>query len=143
MQWEKASCHGLPYKISHSVSSPQMFRTFRRRGRLSLLIIPSQRSFDFTPLRITYPSLSILTSLSECHSPSVAVQSTLRLSSGKTLDTSYQGLVRIFPVLKGQFSILYTAKINSVNSAVEKGRIDRWEVLLVFGAVSGQIFFLF
>lgn len=63
--------------LSHPL---QMFQTFNRRGGLSLLIVPSKNSFVFALLRMISPSLSILISLSECHSPSSAIQSTLRYS---------------------------------------------------------------
>ena len=57
------------------VSSPQIFRILRRNGFFSLLIEPSQKFLVFAPFTITYPSLSILISLSDCHSPSILVQS--------------------------------------------------------------------
>ena len=57
-----------------------MLRIFSRRGFFSLWIVPSQNSLVFSPLRMTKPFLSILISLSECHSPWAAVQSRLRYS---------------------------------------------------------------
>ena len=41
------------FYTSQTVSSPQMLRIFSRRGSLSLWIVPSQKVFVFSPLRMT------------------------------------------------------------------------------------------
>lgn len=44
---------GWHYSTVLIVSSPLMFLTFILKGFLSLVILPSQKFFDFTPLVIT------------------------------------------------------------------------------------------
>lgn len=79
----------LPYLFQNLINCPfrlipQILRIFTLNGFFLLHILASQKAFVLTPFFMTYPFLSILISLSECHSPSDTVQSRLKNSISST-----------------------------------------------------------